>query len=48
MNVAFSFYEVVTQIELGDTPLLNTAKISPSILALTIIRTRDTASREVI
>jgi len=48
MNVAFSLHEVVTQIELGGTPLLNTAKTSPSILALTKIRKRDTASREVI
>lgn len=48
MNAAFSFHEVAPQIELGNSPLLNTAKTSPSILALTIIRTRDTTSREVI
>ena len=48
MNAAFSIHEVAPQIELGNTPLLNTAKTFPSILALTIIRTRDTASREVI
>jgi hypothetical protein len=48
MNAAFSFHEVVPQIELGNSPLLNTAKTFPSILVLTIIRMRDTASREVI
>ena len=48
MNATSSFHEVVFQFELGNSPLLNTAKTSPSILALTIIRTRDTASREVI
>ena len=47
MNAAFSFHEVVPQIELGNSPLLNTAKAFPSILAATITRTRDTASREV-
>ena len=48
MNATSSFHEVVSQFELGDSPLLNTAKTPPSILAATIIRTRDTASREVI
>ena len=48
MNAASSFHEVVPQIELGNSPLLNTAETSPSILAATITRTRDTASREVI
>jgi len=48
MTATSSFYEVVPQIELGNSPLLNTAKTSPSILALTKIRKRDTASREVI
>ena len=48
MNAAFSFHEVVPQIELGNSPLLDTAKTFPSILALTIIRMRDTTSREVI
>ena len=42
-----SFHEVVFQFKLGNSPLLNTAKTSPSILAATITRTRDTASREV-
>lgn len=48
MTATSSFHEVVPQIELGNGPLLNTAKTSPSILALKIIRMRDTASREVI
>jgi hypothetical protein len=47
MNATSSFHEVVFQFELGISPLLNTAKTSPSILAATITRTRDTASREV-
>ena len=47
MNAMSSFHEVVFQFELGNSPLLNTAKTSPSILAATITRTRDTASREV-
>jgi len=47
MNATSSFHEVVFQFELGNSPLLNTAKKSPSILAATITRTRDTASREV-
>ena len=47
MIATSSFHEVVPQIELGNSPLLNTAKTFPSILALTIIRMRDTTSREV-
>ena len=47
MNASSSFHEVVFQFELGNSPLLNTAKTSPSIMAATKIRTRDTASREV-
>ena len=48
MNAPSSFHEVVFQFELGISPLLNTAKTSPSIMAATITRVRDTASREVI
>ena len=47
MNATSSFHEVVFQSELGNSPLLNTAGTSPSLLAATITRTRDTASREV-
>ena len=47
MNDKSSFHEVVFQFEFGIGPLLNPAKTSPSILAATITRTRDTASREV-
>ena len=48
MKASSSFNEVVFQFDLGISPLFNTAKTSPSILAATIIRTGDTASREVI
>jgi hypothetical protein len=47
MNATSSFHEVVSQFELGDSPLLKYCQDTPSILAATITRTRDTASREV-
>ena len=47
MIATSSIHEVVFQFELGNSPLLNTARTSPSILAATITRMRDTASREV-
>jgi len=47
MIVTSPLHKVVFQFELGKSPLLNTAKTFPSIMAATITRMRDTASREV-